>query len=445
MNTSYVPYQPDQQYLMPCALQEWLPQGHLAYFISDTVDSLNLSAFHARYAGGGSRNQPFHPVMLVKVLVYAYATGVFSSRKIAKKLHEDVAFRVLGADNFPAHRTIRDFRALHLAEFTDLFVQVVHLAREMGLVKLGTIAVDGTKVKANASRHKAMSYGRMQTAEAELKAQITALVKKAANTDEAEKNEPDLDIPAEIERRQARLAAIVAAKARLEERQRQSDAQRGRTPDDERKPKYKDGKPKGGKPYQRDFGVPAPKAQDSFTDPQSRIMKRAGGGFDYSYNAQTAVDETAHIIVAAEVVNTSSDVQQLPMVLSAVEANTGASPAQVLADAGYRSEAVMAELAITQPDTELVIALGREGKMLAKPRDAQRYPHTVAMAAKFETEQGKIDYRKRKWIAEPPNGWIKNILGFRQFSMRGLQKAQAEFKLVCLALNLRRMGAIQAC
>ena len=444
MSTSYVPYQPDQQYLLPCSLQEWLPLGHLAYFISDTVDNLDLSAFHARYGAGGSRNQPFHPVMMVKVLVYAYATGVFSSRKIAKKLHEDVAFRVLGADNFPAHRTIRDFRALHLTEFTDLFVQVVRLAREMGLVKLGTIAVDGTKIKANASRHKAMSYGRMQTAEAELKEQITALVKKAASTDEAEKNEPDLDIPTEIERRQARLVAIVAAKARLEERQRQSDAQRGRTPDDERLPKDKDGKPKGGKPYQRDFGVPAPKAQDSFTDPEARIMKRAGGGFDYSYNAQTAVDETAHIIVAAEVVNTSSDVQQLPMVLKAVKEHTGSPAAQVLADAGYRSEAVMAELATAQPDTELVIALGREGKVLAKPRDAQRYPHTVAMAAKFETEQGKIDYRKRKWIAEPPNGWIKNVLGFRQFSMRGLQKTQAEFKLVCMALNLRRMGAMQA-
>ena len=444
MSTSYVPYQPDQQYLLPCSLQEWLPLGHLAYFISDTVDNLDLSAFHARYGAGGSRNQPFHPVMMVKVLVYAYATGVFSSRKIAKKLHEDVAFRVLGADNFPAHRTIRDFRALHLTEFTDLFVQVVRLAREMGLVKLGTIAVDGTKIKANASRHKAMSYGRMQTAEAELKAQITALVKKATSTDDAEKNEPDLDIPTEIERRQARLVAIVAAKARLEERQRQSDAQRGRTPDDERLPKDKDGKPKGGKPYQRDFGVPAPKAQDSFTDPEARIMKRAGGGFDYSYNAQTAVDETAHIIVAAEVVNTSSDVQQLPMVLKAVKEHTGSPAAQVLADAGYRSEAVMAELATAQPDTELVIALGREGKVLAKPRDAQRYPHTVAMAAKFETEQGKIDYRKRKWIAEPPNGWIKNVLGFRQFSMRGLQKTQAEFKLVCMALNLRRMGAMQA-
>jgi transposase len=444
MSTSYIAYQPEQQYLLPCALQEWLPQGHLAYFISDTIDSLNLSAFHARYAGGGSRNQPFHPAMMVKVLVYAYATGVFSSRKIASKLQEDIAFRVLAADNFPAHRTIRDFRALHLAEFTELFVQVVRLAREMGLVKLGTIAVDGTKVKANASRHKAMSYARMQAAELELKAQITALLRKAASTDEAERNEPDLDIPAEIERRQARLAAIEAAKARLEERQRQSDAQRGRTADDGRKPRDKDGKPKGGKPYQRDFGVPAPQAQDSFTDPEARIMKRAGGGFDYQFNAQTAVDGAAHIIVAAEVVNTSSDVQQLPMVLNAVKANMGTSPAQVLADAGYRSEAVMAELAITQPETELVIALGREGKVLAKPRDAQRYPHTVAMAVRFETAQTKLEYRKRKWIAEPPNGWIKNVLGFRQFSMRGLKKAQAEFKLVCMALNLRRMGAMQA-
>jgi len=293
MSTSYIAYHPEQQQLLPSALQDWLPQGHLAYFINDTVDSLNLSAFHERYATGGPRNQPFHPAMMVKVMVYAYASGIFSSRKIAKKLYEDVAFRILAADNFPAHRTIRDFRALHLSEFTELFVQVVRLAREMGLVKLGTIAVDGTKIKANASRHKAMSYGRMQAAEIELKAQITALVKKAASTDEAEKNEPDLDIPVEIERRQARLAAIEAAKARLEERQRQSDAQRGRTPDDERKPRGKDGKPKGAKPYQRDFGVPAPKAQDSFTDPESRIMKRAGGGFDYSYNAQTAVDETA--------------------------------------------------------------------------------------------------------------------------------------------------------
>ena len=443
MSASYIPYCPQQQQLLPCALQDWLPEGHLAYFISDTVDSLNLGAFHARYAKDGPRNQPFHPAMMVKVLVYAYASGVFSSRKIAKKLHEDVAFRVLAADNFPAHRTIRDFRALHLSEFTELFTQVVRLAREMGLVKLGTIAVDGTKIKANASRHKAMSYGRMQSTEIELKAQIEAMLKKAASTDEAEKAEPDLDIPAEIERRQERLAAIEAAKARLEERQRQTDTLRGRSEGDERKPKDKSGKPRGGKPYQRDFGVPPAKAQDSFTDPESRIMKRAGGGFDYSYNAQTAVDESNHIIVAAEVVNTSSDVHQLVSVLQAVKASTQADPQQVLADAGYRSEEEMAKLAKERPDTELVIALGREGREQAKPMDAQRYPHTVAMQAKFQTDKGKADYRKRKWIAEPPNGWIKNVLGFRQFSMRGLEKAKAEFKLVCMALNLRRMGAMR--
>ena len=215
MSASYIPYHPEQQQLLPHALQDWLPPGHLAYFISDTIDSLNLSAFHARYAKDGARNQPFHSLMMVKVLVYAYATGVFSSRKIGRKLHEDVAFRVLGADNFPTRRTIRDFRALYLSEFTELFTQVVRLAREMGLVKLGTIAVDGTKIKANAnaSRHKSMSYARMQTAEAELKAQIAALLHKAAHTDEAEKNEPELDIPAELEHRQARLAAITAAKA----------------------------------------------------------------------------------------------------------------------------------------------------------------------------------------------------------------------------------------
>jgi transposase len=443
MTASYIAYQPEQQQLLPSALQDWLPQGHLAYFINDTVDNLDLSSFHARYDKGGPRNQPFHPAMMVKIMVYGYATGTNRARKIARKLHEDIAFRVLAASNFPAHRTIREFRALHLAEFTELFVQVVRLAREMGLAKLGTIAVDGTKIKANASRHKAMSYGRMQTAELELKAQITSLVQKAANADETEKNEPELDIPAEIARRQERLTAIAAAKARLEERQRLADSQRGRTPDDERRPRDKDGKPKAGKPYKRDFGEPEPKAQDSFTDPESRIMKRAGGGFDYSFNAQTAVDETVHIIVAAEVAGTSSDVQQLPMVLNAVKANTGAVPVQVLADAGYTSEAVMAQLAKEQPQTELVIALGREGKTLAKPRDEKRYPYTTAMAAKFETEQCKLDYRKRKWIAEPPNGWIKSVLGFRQFSMRGLQKANAEFKLVCMALNLRRMGAMQ--
>jgi transposase len=278
MAISYRPYEPQQEMLLPASLQDWLPLGHLAYFISDTVDALDLSAFYARYAGGGARNQPFHPAMMVKLLVYGYATGVFSSRKIERRLHEDLAFRMLGAGNFPRHRTIRDFRALHLDELSELFVQVVKLAREMGLVKLGTVAIDGTKIKANASRHKAMSYERMQQAEAELKAQIDALLERARSTDASEPDEPELDIPAEIERREVRLGAIAEARQRLEQRQRDADIERGRSDDDDRRPRDEDGNAKGGR-YKREFGVPAAKAQDNFTDPDSRIMKRTGGGF----------------------------------------------------------------------------------------------------------------------------------------------------------------------
>jgi transposase len=440
MPTSYRPYEPDQVMLLPASLQDWLPKGHLAYFINDTVDALDLRAFYARYAGGGSRNQPFHPAMMVKVLVYGYATGVFSSRKIERRLHEDLAFRMLAAGNFPKHRTIRDFRALHLQELSELFVQVVKLARELGLVKLGTVAIDGTKVKANASRHKAMSYERMQQAEVELKAQIEALLQRAKSTDEAEADEPELDLPAEIERRETRLQAIAAARQRLEQRQRDADTERGRSEDDDRRPRDGDGNPKGGR-YQRDFGVPEPKAQENFTDPDSRIMKRAGGGFDPSYNAQTAVDDRAHIIVAAELGNNAADVGQLLPMLQAVQDNLGALPAQGLADAGYRSEENFAKA--TSPEMDLVVALGREGKQQAQV-DAAAYPHTAAMAVKLQTKEGRAAYRRRKWIAEPPNGWIKNVLGFRQFSVRGLKKVQAEWKLVCLALNLRRMGALTA-
>ena len=436
---SYRLYEPQQEMLLPASLQDWLPKGHLAYFIGDTVDALNLKAFYARYEGGGSRNQPFHPAMMVKVLVYGYATGVFSSRKIERRLHEDLAFRMLGAGNFPKHRTIRDFRALHLKELADLFVQVVKLAQEMGLVKLGTVAIDGTKIKANASRHKAMSYERMQQAEGELKAQIDALLERAKTADAAEANEPEVDIPAEIQRREDRLKAITEARERIEKRQRDADIERGRSPGDECKPRDEEGQPTGGR-YKREFGVPEPKAQDNFTDPDSRIMKRAGGGFDASYNAQTAVDEQALIIVAAELGNNAADVGQLLPMLKAVKNNTAQAPEQALADAGYRSEDNFKPL--SDSGTELVVALGREGKRCAEV-DAQKSPHTAAMAAKLQTDAGKTAYRKRKWIAEPPNGWIKSVLGFRQFSLRGLHRVQAEFKLVCLALNLRRMSTLK--
>lgn len=438
MATSFRPYAPDQEMLLPPSLREWLPEGHLAYFIGDTIDALDLSAFFARYANGGPRNQPFNPVMMVKVLVYSYATGVFSSRKIERRLQEDVAFRLLAAGNFPRHRTIRDFRAQHLDELSALFVQVVKVAQELGLVKLGTVAIDGTKVKANASRHKAMSYARMQQAEAELKAQIDELLERAKRTDANEADEADLDLPAEIARRENRLQEITAARERLEQRQREADTARGRSEDDDRRPRGPDGKPKGGR-YKRDFGEPKPKAQENFTDPDSRIMKRTGGGFDQSYNAQTAVDDTAQIIVAAELSNNAADSAQLLPMLNAINDVLGSVPGQTLADAGYRSEQTFEQA--QDIETELVVALGREGKQQSGV-DAGRYPHTAAMAGRLQSQEGQAAYRRRKWIAEAPNGWIKNVLGFRQFSLRGLEKVQAEWKLVCLALNLRRMSAL---
>jgi transposase len=399
MPTSYIPYEPTQDFLLPPSLQEWLPQDHLAHFISDTVDQLDLCAFYARYEGGGSRNQPFHPAMMVKVLVYAYASGVFSSRKIAKKLHEDVAFRVLAAGNFPKHRTICEFRTLHLKELSALFVQVVKLARECGLIKLGLIAVDGTKLRANASKHKAMSYERMQAAEKQLQQQVKDLLDRAARTDVAEADEPQTDIPAEIARREKRLVAIRQAKQRLEQRQREVDDKRGRSPDDDNRPKGKDGQPKkSGRGYARDFGVPEPKAQDNFTDAHSRIMKTSTG-FEQCYNAQTAVDAHAQLIVAAELTNVAADNGELPRMLQAASDNCGSAPALALADAGYRSEEVLEQL--SGSSTEVLIALGREGKDHVA-NNAAKLPLTTAMAARLQSADGQAKYRRRKAIVEPP-------------------------------------------
>ena len=399
-----------------------------------------------RYAGGGPRNQPFDPAMIVKVLLHCYATGVFSSRKIARKLHEDVAFRALAAGNYTKHRTICDFRALHLSELATSFVELVQLTRECGLVKLGTIAVDGTKIKADSSRHKAMSYRRMPEEQAELEAQIKALLEGALGADRAERDGPQLEVPAEIERREARLAVIKAARERLEARQTELDKAKGRDPKDDRRPNGKDGKPKGGR-HKRDFGVPEDTAQESFTDPDSRIMKRAGGGFDQSYapkevplgnKAHTAVDDTAQIIVAAELSN-AADADRLPVMIDPVRVNLNSAPGTVLADTGFRSEAVFAQLAAGP--TEVIVALGREGRAQAKI-DAARNPQAEAMAARLQTAVAKAAYRRRKAIVEPPNGWIKNILGFRQFSLRGPNKVRDELRLVCLALNLRRMSCL---
>ncbi len=435
MSTTYRPYEPDQLILLPVSLQEWLAQDHLAYFVSDAVDALDLSAFHARYAGDGRRRQPYDPAMMVKVLVYAYASGVFSSRKIARGLEQDVALRVLGAGNFPAHRTIREFRQLHLSEFSALFVQVVQLAREAGLIKLGRIGIDGTKVRANASKHKAMSYGRMREREQQLKAEIAALSQQAERQDAAEDQAYGQDrrgdeLPKELARREHRLQAIQAAKARLEERQREQDRRDGRRQDDEGNTRGP-----GGGVCQRAFGVPQDKAQDNFTDPQSRIMKTANG-FDPCYNAQAAVDEGSQLMVATEVIDHGTDAHSLLPMLQAVHRNAGALPQMTLADSGYASEANF--IAMESLRAPACVALAREGGQV-RAIDPQRHPASQRMAQRLATPEGKDHYRRRKVIPEPVFGWIKQAMGFRRFSVRGLAQANGEWNLVCLALNLRRM------
>lgn len=437
MPTTFRRYAPDQDLLLPTSLREWLPEDHLAYFISDAVDALDLSTFYARYEGDGRRRAPFEPMMMVKVLVYAYATGVFSSRKMAQKLKEDVAFRVLGANNFPAHRTIREFRQTHLQELSELFVNVVKLAQEAGLIKLGRLGVDGTKVRANASKRKAMSYGRMRKEEARLKQEIQDLLTRAEKQDRAEDREhgdrQGDELPEELKRRSDRLKVIEAAKARLEARQRESDEAAGRYEDD-------DGNTRGptNRRCKRALGEPPEKAQENFTDPESRIMK-TGDGYQQCYNAQAAVDETHQLIVASDVSNNASDGGQLIPLVDQTHRNVGRKPSRVLADTGYASEATFE--ALEERKIPGYVAIGREGR---SPRaiDVDAHPATARMARRLSRSPGKEHYRRRKTIPEPVFGWIKHVLGFRRFSMRGLDAAKAEWNLVCLAVNLKRMHAV---
>lgn len=428
MPTTFRPYNPEQTPALPSSPLSWLPEGHLAFFISDTVDNLDLSSFYEPYAGDGRRNSPFEPRMMVKVLLYGYATGTISSRKLAKKLREDVAFRFLAGENFPAHRTISEFRQRHLAAFQKLFVQVVLIAKELGLVKLGTVAIDGTKVKASASKHKAMSYGRMQKEEERLLAEIVELTSRASQVDVQEnavdgEESSGEEIPEELKRREQRLKKIKEAQDRLKIRQAEEDREAGRSP--EKKSRAK-----------RPFGEPKAKKQDNFTDPQSRIMKTSSG-FDQCYNGQLVVDAENRLIVAAEVTQSAADVEQLlAMVEKCCETAQGV-PQEVLADAGYRSEDNLQGLESKQIDG--YVSLGREGKTPSVVPSKEN-PATSRMQEKLATEKGRKTYGKRKGIVEPVNGWIKSILGFRQFSLRGLAKVAGEWALVCLALNLKQLS-----
>ena len=433
MESIFEPYEPDQVHLLPATPRDWLGEGHLAHFISDTVDQLDLSPFLNRYEGraSGKGQKAYHPRMMLKLLVYSYCVGIFSSRKIMAALCDLVPLRYLAAGNDPGHRTIARFREQNLEPFQSAFVEVVRIARETGLVTMGTLAVDGSHVKANASKHKAMSYKRMKQSEKKLQAEIKKITQMATQIDAAEDAEfgPDFrgdELPKELKRREDRLKKIQEAKRRLEAEQEAEDQRTGRG--------------EKGRDLKRPRGVPPDTKQSNFTDPESRIMSKGGKSFEQCYNAQSAVDGAQRIIVAAKVGTNAADVGALLPMVDAARKNTGVKPKRVLADAGYKSEENL--LGLEERGNDGYIAQGR-GERIPGDVDPSK-PATRRMARKLRTQVGREQYKRRKGLAEPPFGWIKNVLGFRSFSMRGLAKANGEWSLVCLAVNLRRMHRMMA-
>ncbi len=369
--------------------------------------------------------------------VYAYCTGIFSSRKIAKHLEESVPFRVLAANQMPDHRTICRFRAEHVDLFESFFVQIVQLACEAGLAKLGTVAVDGSKVKANASKRKAMSYSRMKSEEKRLRAEVRRITEmaKGIDKDEDEMFGPDFrgdELPEELANRESRLKVIQEAKKRLEERKAEEDKRK-----DEKKARKakEEGRDLQVARYRKHpKGKPRPQDQENFTDPDSRIMKDSKG-FEQCYNAQIAVDNTEQLIIANGITDNGADTDQLlPMAEQAME-NTGKPIERLLADAGYRSEENFEHLENAKIDG--LVSVGKEGK--ARPETSSELQATARMKRKIGTKCGRGWYRKRKHIVEPVFGWIKNVSGFRSFSMRGMAKVSGEWDLICLATNLRRL------
>ena len=427
MGKSYRPYYPDEELLLPPSLRDWLPENHLAYFVSDVVDNLDLSPMDAVYGDEKRGQPPYDPLMMTKVLVYGYCVGVFSSRKMERRLVEDIAFRVLAADNQPNFRTISDFRKIHLKTLAGLFEQVLQIALEAGAMKVGRVALDGTKVKANASKHKAMSYDRMQEKEKQLKAEVKQLLEQAEAADAEEdarygKDRTGDELPAELERRETRLKKIQQAKRALQERARQQAVTEGSDPQ-QAKPKDKD--------------------QYNFTDPESRIMK-SSDGFVQAYNAQAAVEPDLQLIVGQTVTQAANDKQQLMPLVEVIEQQSGQRPEEVLADSGYCSEPNLEALeSAEKPERRIEGYIAPERQKHGEHRDPcpkGRLPKGATrvdrMRRKLKTKAGKAVYAARKAIVEPVFGQIKQARGFRQFLMRGIEKVRGEWSLVCLTHNI---------
>jgi transposase len=407
MAKTYRPYLPEQDLLLPPSLRDWLPEDHLAFFVSDLIDQLDLSAILAVYEDEERGYPPYHPVMLTKVLVYAYCVGVFSSRKIQRRLVEDVAFRVLAAGNQPDFRTIADFRKAHLPTLTGFFEQVLRLARELGAPRVGRVAVDGSKIKANASKHKAMSYGRMRDKQKQLRDEVNDLLAEAEATDAAEDAEYGVDrrgdeLPAELQRRESRLKRIREAQRALEARAKDEAAAHGEP---------------------ADSAKPDAKAQYNFTDPESRIMK-GPDGFVQAYNVQVAVDEL-QLIVGQAVTQETNDKKQLMPMITTIAQQSGDTPAQLLADAGYCSDVNLAAIADTAIDAYISTRKQKHGERPGPcPRGPLPKTATIVdrMSRKLHTKAGAAVYAARKGIVEPVIGQIKQARGFRQFLLRGIKK-----------------------
>ena len=427
MAKTYRPYVPEQDLLLPPSLREWLPEDHLVYFVSDLIDHLDLSAITAVYEGEERGYPPYHPVMLTKVLVYGYCVGVFSSRRIQRRLLEDIPFRVLAAGNEPDFRTIADFRKRHLTALQGFFEQVLHMARDLGAARVWRVALDGSKIKANASKHKAMSYKRMGEKQRQLRDEVKQLLAQAEATDAAEDAEYGADrrgdeLPAELQRRESRLKRIREATRALKARAKEEAVAKGEP---------------------AEAAKPDAKAQYNFTDPESRIMK-GPDGFVQAYNAQIAVNEQ-QLIVGQSVTQETNDKKQLVPMITIIEQQSGDTPTQLLADAGYCSDANLAAIADTPIDAYISTRKQKHGERPGRPGPCPRGPlPTTAtrvdrMSRKLHTKVGAAVYAARKAIVEPVIGQIKQARGFRQFLLRGIENVQGEWSLVCTTHNILKL------
>jgi transposase len=434
MSKGYRPYLPDQDLLLPPSLRDWLPEYHLVYFVSDVVDQLDLSAIHAWYGTEKRGQPPYDPLLMTKLLVYGYCTGQFSSRRLQRRIQEDIPFRVLAAGNEPDFRTISDFRKIHLVALQGLFEQVLEMALESGTIKLGRVSLDGTKVKANASKHKAMSYGKTQEKQRQLREEVKELLAQAAAADEEEDrlhgNRRGDELPEELRRRETRLAKIKQAKKVIEQRAREKAAAEGKSAAEVKQTK------------------PGEKDQYNFTDPESRIMKSADG-FVQGYNAQAAVEAGLGLIVGQLVTQAANDKQQLEPMIEAIEQQSGQRPQAILADSGYCSEENLIYLESAEQPERQIDAYVATGK---QPHGEHRLPckrgrlpagatRVERMKRKLQTKAGKMVYAARKCVVEPVFGQIKQARGFRQFVLRGIEKVKGEWALVCLTHNILRLYA----